>query len=80
MVLINIKPSRIGFEKRTFQGVNCDHVDRVIAEADLMEMDFFRVARAGLGSPSDGRLFPSVQTSGPSSHRLRRAGRLTEHY
>jgi hypothetical protein len=26
MVLTHIKPSRIGFEKRTFQGVNCDHV------------------------------------------------------
>jgi hypothetical protein len=37
MVLINIKPSRIGFEKPTFQGVNCDHVDRVIAETDLMK-------------------------------------------
>jgi len=29
MVLARIKPSRIGFEMRTFQGVNCDHVDKV---------------------------------------------------
>jgi hypothetical protein len=30
MVLMRIKPSRIGFELRTFQGVNCDHVDKVV--------------------------------------------------
>jgi hypothetical protein len=30
MVLTRIEPSRIGFELRTFQGVNCDHVDKVI--------------------------------------------------
>jgi hypothetical protein len=30
MVLTRIKPSRIGFELRTFQGVNCDHVDKVV--------------------------------------------------
>lgn len=33
MVLTHIKPSRIGFELRTFQGVNCDHVDKVVSEA-----------------------------------------------
>jgi len=32
MVLAHIKPSRIGFEMRTFQGVNCDHVDKVVTE------------------------------------------------
>jgi hypothetical protein len=32
MVLARIKPSRIGFEMRTFDGVNCDHVDRVVTE------------------------------------------------
>ena len=32
MVLMRIKPSRIGFELRTFQGVNCDHVDKVVTE------------------------------------------------
>jgi ssDNA-binding Zn-finger/Zn-ribbon topoisomerase 1 len=26
MVLTQIKPSRIGYELRTFQGVSCDHV------------------------------------------------------
>lgn len=26
MILTRIKPSRIGFEMRTFQGVNCDKV------------------------------------------------------
>ena len=37
MVLTHIKPSRIGFEKRTFQGVNCDHVDTVITETQSMK-------------------------------------------
>jgi hypothetical protein len=32
MVLTRIKPARIGFETRTFQGVNCDHVDKVVSE------------------------------------------------
>jgi hypothetical protein len=34
MVSTHIKPSRIGFEKRTFQGVNCDHVDTVVTETN----------------------------------------------
>jgi hypothetical protein len=33
MVLKRIKPWRIGFELRTFQGVNCDHVDSVVTES-----------------------------------------------
>jgi hypothetical protein len=37
MVLTRIKPSRIGFEMRTFQGVNCDHIDRVVAETYAMK-------------------------------------------
>jgi hypothetical protein len=37
MVLTRIKPSRIGFESRTFQGVNCDHVDNVVAETHSMK-------------------------------------------
>jgi hypothetical protein len=37
MVLTRIKPSRIGFELRTFQGVNCDHVDKVVTEAKTMK-------------------------------------------
>jgi hypothetical protein len=37
MVLARIKPSRIGFELRTFQGVNCDHVDKVVAETKSMK-------------------------------------------
>ena len=32
MVLTRIKPSHIGFEMRTFQGVTCDHVDKVVTE------------------------------------------------
>jgi hypothetical protein len=30
MILAHIKPSRIGFELRTFHGVNRDHVDKVV--------------------------------------------------
>jgi hypothetical protein len=37
MVLTRIKPSRIGFELRTFQGVNCDHVDKVVCETHSMK-------------------------------------------
>ena len=37
MVLTRIKPSRIGFELRTFQGVNCDHVDKVVTETKSMK-------------------------------------------
>ena len=37
MVLTRIKPSRIGFELRTFQGVNCHHVDKVVTETDSMK-------------------------------------------
>lgn len=36
MTLILIKPSRIGFDPRTFHGVNCDHVDKVVTEAHSM--------------------------------------------
>ena len=32
MVLTRIKPSQIGFEMRRFQGVNCDHVEKIVAE------------------------------------------------
>jgi hypothetical protein len=37
MVLTRIKPSRIGFELRTFEGVNCDHVDKVAGETRSMK-------------------------------------------
>jgi hypothetical protein len=37
MVLTRIKPARIGFESRTFQGVNCDHVDKVVSETRSMK-------------------------------------------
>ena len=37
MILTRIKPSRIGFELRTFQGVNCDHVDKVVTETRSMK-------------------------------------------
>jgi hypothetical protein len=37
MILTRIKPARIGFEMRMFQGVNCHHVDRVVTETDSMK-------------------------------------------
>ena len=37
MVLARIKPSRIGFEMRTFQGVDCEHVDKVVTETYSMK-------------------------------------------
>jgi hypothetical protein len=37
MVLTRIKPARIGFELHTFQGVNCDHVDKVVTETRSMQ-------------------------------------------
>jgi hypothetical protein len=37
MILTRIKPARIGFEMRTFQGVNCQHVDRLVTETDSMK-------------------------------------------
>jgi hypothetical protein len=37
MVLTHIKPSQIGYESRTFQGVNCDHVDKVITATEAMK-------------------------------------------
>jgi len=32
MVLTRIKPSRIGFEMRMFEGVNCVFLDTVVTE------------------------------------------------
>jgi hypothetical protein len=37
MVLTRVKASQIGFELRRFQGVNCDHVDKVVAETYSMK-------------------------------------------
>jgi hypothetical protein len=37
MILARIKPSRIGFELRTFQDVNSDHVDKVVTETKSMK-------------------------------------------
>jgi len=37
MILTHIKPWRIGFELRTFQGVNCNHVDKVVTETYSMK-------------------------------------------
>jgi hypothetical protein len=46
MVLTQIKPSRIGYESHTFQGVNCDHVDKVVTATESMKW-----MSSGLGAP-----------------------------
>ncbi len=58
MVLTQIKPWRIGFELRTFQGINCDHVDKVTTETQSMKwmLDLRRAASrtvyaTGTGNP-----------------------------
>jgi hypothetical protein len=50
VVLSPFKPSRIGFELRTFQGVNCDHVDKVASKNLIDEMDFFGLRAPVWGS------------------------------
>ena len=37
LVLTQIKPSRIGFEVRTFQGINCDHVYKLESATESMK-------------------------------------------
>jgi hypothetical protein len=37
MILMRISPSRIRSEMRTFQGVNCGHVDKVVSENRSMK-------------------------------------------
>ena len=37
MILTLIKPSLVGWELHTFQGVNCDHVDKVVTETNSMK-------------------------------------------
>jgi hypothetical protein len=37
MVLTSIKPSRLGFERRMFEGVACNHVDKVVVETHSMK-------------------------------------------
>jgi hypothetical protein len=49
MILTRIKPAGVGFEMRTFQGVNCHHVDKLVHRDRFDEVDIFRVAGAGLG-------------------------------
>ena len=37
MVLTYIKSARIGYERRMFKGVNCNHVDKVVSETPSMK-------------------------------------------
>ena len=37
MVLTYIKAARIGYERRMFHGVNCNHVDKVVSETPSMK-------------------------------------------
>jgi hypothetical protein len=47
MILTRIRPARVGFELRTFEGVNCDHVDKVLAETESMNW----ASSSGLRAP-----------------------------
>ena len=47
MILTHIKPSRIGFELRSFRGVNCDHVDKVVTETRSMKWMSSRLRAPG---------------------------------
>jgi hypothetical protein len=55
MILTRVKPSRIGFEMRTFQGVNCDHVDKVVTETYAMKW-----MSSGLRAPVQACSAPSM--------------------
>jgi hypothetical protein len=46
MILTSIKPARLGFERRMFQGVNCNHLDKVVTETHSMQW-----MRSGLRAP-----------------------------
>ena len=37
MILIRVRPSRIGFESRTFHGINCNHIDKLVTETQSMK-------------------------------------------
>jgi hypothetical protein len=46
MILTRVRLSRIGFEMRTFQGVNCNHVDKVVS-AHSMKWVYSRLRAPG---------------------------------
>jgi len=64
MVLASIKPSRIGYEMRTFRGDDCDDIDKAVTATCSMKW-MSSGLRAALGF--FGRLFWRVQASGPRS-------------
>jgi hypothetical protein len=47
MVLTHVKPVGIGFEYRTFQGVNCDHIHKIVTATESMKW-----MSSGLRAPS----------------------------
>lgn len=48
MILTWVRPARVGFELHTFEGVNCDHVDKVLAETKSMNW----ASSSGLRAPN----------------------------
>ena len=48
MILARVAPARVGFELRTFEGVNCDHVDKVLIETKSMNW----ASSSGLRAPN----------------------------
>jgi hypothetical protein len=37
MILMRVRPARLGFEMHTFQGRNCNHVDKVVKATHSMD-------------------------------------------
>ena len=48
MILARVAPARVGFELHTFEGVNCDHVDKVLIETKSMNW----ASSSGLRAPN----------------------------
>jgi hypothetical protein len=46
MSVIYVKAALIGFEVRTYAGINCDHIDQVVTETASMKW-----RASGLGAP-----------------------------
>jgi hypothetical protein len=70
MVLTRIKPSHIGFEMRLFQGVNCDHVDKMVTETKSMKWRSSGLRVAGL----EPGMLRALDSPGRETRRTRSFG------
>jgi hypothetical protein len=51
MVLARIAPARLGFDSQTFECVQCDHVEKVLAATDPGQSSVLSWLLGGLKSP-----------------------------